>query len=137
MNEEVFHDPVGLPPNRLYDHAIHLQEGASIPNLRSYKYSYQQKNEIKQLVQEMLQAGIIRPSISPYSSPIILVKKKDRRWRFCVNYRTLNKITIPNKSLIPIIKELLDGATTFSKLDLKSGYHQILIRDGDIEKIAF
>jgi len=80
LNDAVFHDPVGLPPSR--SHAIHLQQGASIPNLRPYKYSHQQKNEIETLVIDMLRTGIIRTSISPYSSPIILVRKKDGRWRF-------------------------------------------------------
>ncbi|WVY89402.1 hypothetical protein V8G54_034916 [Vigna mungo] len=139
-HQDVFTDLEGLPPRRSFDHSIHLQPNASIPNLRPYKYSHQQKNEIEILVQEMLQGRVIRPSISSYSSPIILVKKKDGGWHFCVDYWALNKVTIPNKFPIPIIEELLDelvGATMFSKLDLKSGYHQIRMRPQDIEKTAF
>ncbi|XP_073220670.1 uncharacterized protein [Cicer arietinum] len=123
---DLFTDPKELPPIRRHDHAIHLKEGAAIPNLRPYKYPHYQKTEIERLVGEMLDSGVIRPNISPYSSPIILVKKKDGGWRFCVDYRALNKIATPNKFPIPIIEELLDeigGATIFTKLDLKSGYH--------------
>ncbi|PNX95727.1 retrotransposon-related protein [Trifolium pratense] len=137
---EVFTDKLALPPVRAQVHRINLLPNHGPVNVRPYKYPHHQKAEIERQVADLMQAGVIRPSLSAFSSPVILVKKKDHTWRMCVDYRALNKVTVPDKYPIPIVDELLDelhGSIIFSKIDLKSGYHQIRVHNDDIDKTAF
>ncbi|MCO5602994.1 hypothetical protein L7F22_057136 [Adiantum nelumboides] len=122
------------------DHAIELIPGSSSPNKPPYRVSQAQQEEIMRQVNELVEKGMVRPSSSPFCSPVLLVHKKNGTYHMCVNYRALNKITIKNKFHVPCIEDLFDklqGLTYFSRIDLKSGYHQIRIVKEDILKTAF
>lgn len=138
--EALFAEPQGLPPRREFDHKITLLPGSRHVNLRPYRYNLEQKDEIEKQIVEMLRQGIIQLSTSPYASPVLLVQKKDGTWRFCIDFRYLNALTLKNRYPLPIIDELLDelsGAAWFTSLDLRSGYHQIRMAEGEEHKTAF
>ncbi|KAK2407034.1 hypothetical protein QL285_042695 [Trifolium repens] len=136
----LFVEPQSLPPPRHTDHHIPISTNSDPINIRPYRYPQFQKHEIEQQIQHMLSQGIIQSSSSAFSSPVLLVRKKDGSWRFCVDYRALNSITVKDRFPIPTIDELLDelyGTCWYSKLDLRSGCHQIRMAAQDVHKTAF
>ncbi|WVZ89058.1 LOW QUALITY PROTEIN: hypothetical protein U9M48_035516 [Paspalum notatum var. saurae] len=139
---DVFHDELpGMPPDRDIEFLIELLPGTAPIAMRQYRMAPIEHEEVKKNIDELLAKGYIRPSFSPWAFPVLLVEKKDTDVkRMCVDYRALNKVTIKNKYPLPRIDDLFDqlqGACVFSKIDLRSGYHQLKIHPSDIPKTAF
>ncbi|KAL0539828.1 hypothetical protein IC582_024049 [Cucumis melo] len=130
----------GLPPHREVEFAIELEPGTVPISRAPYRMAPAELKELKVQLQELLDKGFIRPSVSPWGALVLFVKKKDGSMRLCIDYRELNKVTVKNRYPLPRIDNLFDqlqGATVFSKIDLRSGYHQLRIKDGDVPKTAF
>ena len=138
---EVFpEDLPGLPPDREIEFIIELIPSTTSISKAPYRMAPSELKELKVQLQELLDKGFIRPSFSPWGAPVLFVKKKDGTLRLCIDYRELNKVTIKNKYPLPRIDDLFDqlqGASVFSKIDLRSGYHQLKIKVEDIQKTAF
>jgi hypothetical protein len=138
---DVFSDDLpGMPPDWDIEFIIELQPGTAPISKRPYRMPPNELAELKIQLQDLLDKGFIRPSASPWGCPALFMKKKDNSLRLCVDYRPLNAVTIKNKYPLPRIDILFDqlaGAKVFSKIDLRSGYHQIKIRSSNIPKTAF
>jgi hypothetical protein len=133
-------DLLGMPPEQKVEFVIELLPGIAPISKRAYRVSGPELVELKKHIDELSEKGYIRPSTSPWAAPVIFVEKKDGTRRMCIDYRALNEVTIKNKYPLPIIEDLFDelrGASMFSKIDLRSGYHQLRIRPSDIPKTAF
>jgi hypothetical protein len=127
----------GMPLERELEFTIDLKPRTKPIARRPYRMSTPELQELKMKLKELLDLGLIRPSVSPWGAPIIFIRKKDRSWRLCIDYRQLNKSTIKNQYPLPRIDDLFDqmkGATMFSKIDLRSRYHQLRIKEDDVPK---
>ncbi|KAE8728997.1 putative cellulose synthase A catalytic subunit 2 [Hibiscus syriacus] len=138
---DVFPDELpGLPPDREIEFQIEVMPGMTPISMAPYRMVLKKLKELKALLQELLDKGFIRPSVSHWGAPVLFVKKKDGSMHICIDYRQLNKVAIKNKYSIPRIDDLFDqlkGASVFSKIDLRSGYHQLKIQEEDIPKMTF
>ncbi|GJS23954.1 reverse transcriptase domain-containing protein [Tanacetum coccineum] len=138
---EVFPDDLpGLPPPRQVEFKIDLVPGAAPVARAPYRLALLEMKELSEQLKELLEKGFIRPSSSPWGAPVLFVKKKDGSFRMCIDYRELNKLTVKNRYPLPRIDDLFDqlqGSSVYSKIDLRSGYHQLRIREEDIPITAF
>ncbi|GJW50411.1 putative reverse transcriptase domain-containing protein [Tanacetum coccineum] len=138
---EVFpEDLPGLSPPRQAEFCIDLILGAAPVARAPYRLAPSEMKELSNQLQELLEKGFIRPSSSPWGAPVLFVKKKDGSFRMCIDYRKLNKLTIKNRYPLPRIDDLFDqlqGSSVYSKIDLRSGYHQLRIREEDIPITTF
>ncbi|GJW46545.1 putative reverse transcriptase domain-containing protein [Tanacetum coccineum] len=133
-------DLPGLPPVRQVEFQIDLIPGAAPVARTPYRLAPLEMQELSNQLQELTDRGFIRPSTSPWGAPVLFVKKKDGSFRMCIDYRELNKLTIKNRYPLPRIDDLFDqlqGSSVYSKIDLRSGYHQLRVREEDIPKTAF
>ncbi|GJU55746.1 retrovirus-related pol polyprotein from transposon 17.6 [Tanacetum coccineum] len=130
----------GLPPVRQVEFQINLILGAAPVAQAPYRLAPLEMQELSNQLQELADRGFIRPSTSPWGAPVLFVKKKDGSFRMCIDYRELNKLTVKNRYPLPRIDVLFDqlqGLSVYLKIDLRSGYHQLRVRDEDIPKTAF
>ncbi|GJW63339.1 putative reverse transcriptase domain-containing protein [Tanacetum coccineum] len=138
---EVFPDDLpGLPPPRQVEFRIKLVLGAAPVARAPYRLALTELKELLDQLKELSEKGFIRPSSSPWGAPVLFVKKKDRSFHMCIDYRELNKLTVKNRYPLPRIDDLFDqlqGSSVYSKIDLRSGYHQLRIREEDIPITAF
>ena len=137
--EDVFPDELpGLPPSRDVDFRIELHPGTSPISMAPHRMASVELQELK--VQDLLGKGFIRLSISPWGAPVLFVKKKDKTLQLCIDYKQLNRVTIKNRYPFPRIDDLFDhlrGARVYSKIDLRTGYHRLRVREADFPKTAF
>ena len=130
----------GLPLSRDVDFRIELHPGMSPISMNPHRMAPVELEELKVKIQELLGKGFLRSSTSPWGASVLFAKKKDKTLRLCINYRQLNRVTIKNRYPLPRIDDLFDqlrGAKVYSKIDLRTGYHQLRVREADIPKIAF
>ena len=138
--DEFLKELPGLPPQKKIEFTIDIVPGATPASITPYRMAPLELKELKLQLQELLEKGIIHPSVSPWGALVLIVKKKDGTLRLCIDYTQLNKLRIKNKYSLPRIDDLfnqLKGASIFSKIDLRSGYHQLRIKDVDVHKMEF